>query len=122
MIDPVAFRIRIGHFNLNIRNGKLTKRKVINKHNHGPSHKSYLLSFLWILLLAATVCAGLSFNIGLNKYSPPKYVSYWNNTNQHSTPKFESFVYNEVTMNLVWLSGSNCTSDWNTFMKALMAI
>ena len=119
MIDPVAFRIRIGHFNLSIRNGKLTKRKVSNKHNYGPSLKSYLLPFLGILLFIATVCAGLSFYTGLNKYSLPKYVSHWNNTNQYSTLKLESFVYNDATRNLVWLSGSNCTSDWNTFMKAL---
>ena len=75
MIDPVAFKIRIGLFNLKTSKGKLTKRKVTNKYNHEPSYKSYLLSFLWILLLAATVCAGLNFSIGLNKYSP-KYVSY----------------------------------------------
>ena len=70
-------------------------------------------------MFAATLCAGLSFYTGPNKYSPPKFVSNWNNTYIYSTLKLEFFGYNDASRNVVWLSGSNCTLDWNSFINAL---
>ena len=115
----MTFRVRIGCFNLRNRTGKILLKKVLNKYNHEPSLNSLLMLFLGLLSVTAILFTGLSYSIGPSKYSTPKFVSNWNYTNKYSTPKLESFCNNEASRNVVWLSGSNCTLDWNSFINAL---
>ena len=103
MIDPVAFRIRIGNFNLRIRNGKLIKRRGNLNCNVLPPWYTVLLC---LGLLSATLILNCGLNMQSGDWASPK--SY----NGHISICLDS---EEYTLMSVFV----CIFDWNSYMKAI---
>ena len=104
MIDPVVYRMRIRYFNLRNRTGKIHKKRGNMKYNYGPSLCNFLLLYIGLLSVSAVLNMGVNKLPGPGKYSAPKLGSDWNNVTIRKD---------------IWLSGSYCTSNWNSHIRAL---